>query len=494
MTRRTVARGLLTGALAALCVALLGTAGGRPASHPPARPRPAVAVSVLTVRPQALLSKLGLKEDHLRFYAPWSWRASLGVPLDRVECFALAEFGEGESRALLVRTIGPVNRIEMTFACGTTVGRRCARGREVYTGASGLAVCFPDGNLALVTDSVETMDRVLPELPALRRRLDRGRRHDLAVWTKALPPEGGEGAWGTLAASGLPVPGETREAWLAVDLADALDVRAGLAFANEAGARTGAKAARTFLELLRSQALAIIVQGEMSGLAGAADSVDPFSDWLTPGILRRWERALGAAKVEVKGRSVSLHARLGVGGRKLGGQMKACAKSTGRLEGKPTEPPSPGLFFGHREKAPRPVADSHPTPPAPSGSSPSMQLLPSSPPPAAPSGPPEGTEQPPAGPPPPLPPALPVPPESITLTVANVRKEPVVLFILDAQGELQFQKKLAAGEAADLDARKGQRWVAVFVNAPYRVTATAKEHEQTWVIREGEPRPKKGGK
>jgi len=498
MTRRTVARGLLVAALAALC-GLHGGTSGRAVAPSPAKPSGPVAA--LTVRPQALLSKLGLSAGDAPFLR--HFRAKVGVPLEQVDCFAVFELSEG-GRALLVRTTRRLNTVKLVNAFQ---GMWCTVGTDIYIPTDGgPAIHFHDENFkeVVIADSQKTMERVLPGLPALRRQLDRGRRHDLTVWARALPAAlvaagpGGQ-PWRELGGY-KPVPGDAREAWLAVDLARGLEVRGEMTCASERGARAGAEPVRTLLELIRVQMLTGIVSGEMQRLAPREHhSSDNVPDWWPLGLLRAAERGLNVATVRAEGKTVRLHARIDVNGKELGRALSGFAKAQGLFTEKRERAAGPGLFFGQRKEEGRGTASplAYPAPPA------SEECRPA-PPPARTSELPPGTAPTPPGgtptlqefpqhplPPPPLPPA---PPASITLTVANVRKEPVVLFTRDAQGELQFQKKLAAGEAADLDTPHGRRWVAVFMSAPYQMTQTVTEHEQTWVIRQPDAAAKKGGK
>ena len=74
-------------------------------------------------------------------------------------------------------------------------------------------------------------------------------------------------------------------------------------------------------------------------------------------------------------------------------------------------------------------------------------------------------------------------PRTLTLTVANVRKEDVVVFHVDDKGELTLPHVVPAGDAIDLDVVKGQRLFAVFLSDPYREVFTAADSNATWLIR-----------
>jgi hypothetical protein len=85
-------------------------------------------------------------------------------------------------------------------------------------------------------------------------------------------------------------------------------------------------------------------------------------------------------------------------------------------------------------------------------------------------------------PPPPPPPSVRVDVPA-KLTVANVRKEVVLLFRVDPQGELTFVKKLPAGEVADLKATTNERWTAVFLSGPHHVKYVVLQPEAVWLLR-----------
>jgi hypothetical protein len=72
------------------------------------------------------------------------------------------------------------------------------------------------------------------------------------------------------------------------------------------------------------------------------------------------------------------------------------------------------------------------------------------------------------------------------LTVANVLKEEAMLFLVTKDG-LTFVRKLPHGEAADLEARVGQRYAAVFASAPHQVGHEVKAAGETWLLRRVTP-------
>jgi hypothetical protein len=74
-----------------------------------------------------------------------------------------------------------------------------------------------------------------------------------------------------------------------------------------------------------------------------------------------------------------------------------------------------------------------------------------------------------------------VPPQ--TFTIANVRREPAILFTISATGELRFEKKLPPGEAVDVTTTPQTRWAAVFTTLPYQTTCTFDPARPIWLLR-----------
>lgn len=135
----------------------------------------------------------------------------------------------------------------------------------------------------------------------------------------------------------------------------------------------------------------------------------------------------------------------------------------------PPTPPSPL----QRQAASMVPAGATSTPAAPA-----LPLTPSATPPSA---------TPPLPPPPLTPPSFtpPLPPVNmrLTLTIANVRKEPALLFTITAGGELKFEKKLPPGEAIDVMTPPSTRWVAVFASAPHHQHLTFTPSQPIWLLR-----------
>ena len=87
-----------------------------------------------------------------------------------------------------------------------------------------------------------------------------------------------------------------------------------------------------------------------------------------------------------------------------------------------------------------------------------------------------------------------LPAVSMKLTVANVTKEPALLFYEGDNGKLVFDRKVPAGEAVDVETATGKRWVAIFADNPSGETRVASDSSAPWLLRSArrdapEPRP-----
>jgi hypothetical protein len=73
------------------------------------------------------------------------------------------------------------------------------------------------------------------------------------------------------------------------------------------------------------------------------------------------------------------------------------------------------------------------------------------------------------------------------LAIANVAKEPALLFLQSEGGQLTFERKVPAGEAVDVETTARQRWVAIFAENPSSENYVAAPDKTTWLLR-GAPR------
>jgi hypothetical protein len=82
-------------------------------------------------------------------------------------------------------------------------------------------------------------------------------------------------------------------------------------------------------------------------------------------------------------------------------------------------------------------------------------------------------------------PAQPIAPPvaQVKFTVANVRKETAVLFLLEDNGKMTFAGKVPAGEAVDLQTVSGQRVIAVFADNQAAESFVVKPGADSWLLR-----------
>jgi Glycine zipper len=78
---------------------------------------------------------------------------------------------------------------------------------------------------------------------------------------------------------------------------------------------------------------------------------------------------------------------------------------------------------------------------------------------------------------------LTVSPTPVKLAIANVAKEPALLFLQSEGGQLTFERKVPAGEAVDVETPIGQRWVAIFADNPASENYVAAPDKTIWLLR-----------
>jgi hypothetical protein len=452
--------GVLTAAalLAALAGCLMRTSApapvvtglltASPAEEPDGQDKPLVEAYGYGVRPASLLSNTGFAAADLPYLR--HWREAVGVAAEDVEAFAVVCF-EGDARVLLVRTKGDVPQGNVMMACRAGTPKKMACGTKVYVGESELAVHFPQRDVALVADSVETMGKCLTRVPDLMKRLDDAGRHDLTAWHNKPTKEF------TIVPDQLSPPpllakmqrvrlwadvALTFDAGIDADYADeetakaSKSVLAGLAEAGDGGVMLGVG----WVRMLEATASPPAEEtGELLGL-------------VPKDLLLRVAKGLRNARVQVNGKTTSLTFRTLL---KLD-DRPACTKFFAHPAVQRDDENVPlGFAFRwnpNRDRATAPRSLGETLDPSTIGL-----------------------------------PACDDPSTLMTLTVANVRKEDLVVFHVDGKGELTLPHKVPAGDAIDLDVAKGQRLVAVFLSDPYRVAYTAGGNNATWLIR---PAPK----
>jgi hypothetical protein len=74
-------------------------------------------------------------------------------------------------------------------------------------------------------------------------------------------------------------------------------------------------------------------------------------------------------------------------------------------------------------------------------------------------------------------------PARFQATVANMRKEPALLFELAEDGKMTFRQKVTPGEAIDVEMVSGKRWIAIFADTPEGLSFEPKEPGAVWLLR-----------
>ncbi|MFO0877965.1 MAG: hypothetical protein U0840_11480 [Gemmataceae bacterium] len=409
---------------------------------------------VFRLRPRTMLTHLGLRPKGAAEGLFRIWAQGLGVPLETVEQVTLV-CTSGEVRLVSVVTTREVDVTAVKKACdGLDVAVRPDR--------RGFSCCQPPLPLP--------NERFWKQIEALGE-------HDVVVWLDRA-------ALAQFDETGVSLKQGLRSATMTIDLGETTAVSARLNFEDEASAERGAKSANALLKLGR----AFLVQ-----VTAQADLVDAFPESVANGasaedialikaqyrLFKNVEPALQACQVVARGTMVPVYLQMQMEPGKIG-DMIALATKAGQGDMDKDIDISPGLFFGPRS-TPKPQAvavASTPLPVAPL--QPAMLPSPTVPPPPGlvPVQGVTGVQAPPVPPPPPpmvLTPLPPPPPAPVplqppaaprTLTIANVHREPVSIFAVDATG-LRFLKAVPAGEAIDLPVLPGSRLAATFSRAPH---------------------------
>lgn len=513
LPRRVLAGCLVIGSVAALLVgcvsrsARYNPAPQAPAPEPEAAtetasicPKPSEALACVVVRPRG---QLGLKPDGSDTYGLEHWRDRVGIPLEQVDRFGVVVFDDQWRRALIVRTKTPIDEGTVRVVLAARKKVAGSGKKAVYVARNGLAIHFPEPTLAVIADNVATMAACKAEMGALTAHPEWWAPHDLNFWVRTTPVAEGEGRHTCCKAVGpiqIPLGGKpgcslfgtalpvaAKSARLSVDVGAGIDLTFAVRCDDEASARQVARALGSFLDMARGGML--LMSGQLDLMTGFAEEesaeAKKIQEMVPHDLVHPVEKALGQATVKAGGRSAVLHARLPVSGKRLGVEAKkllALANVKGeKLDG-------PGLFFGlpaeeAAQDGPRasdkvPVAPTYPDPP-PAPPSASLGSSPPSPM-SAPVCPP--TEV--------LPQLVPAAEAGkVVLSVGNCRKEKVLLFRLRAH-ELVFVREVEPGEAVDVPTVVGERWAAVFMNAPHQVQHIVTGGQPVWLLRnESETQP-----
>jgi hypothetical protein len=457
--------------------------------------KPTPVAAVVRVRPKDLMAKLGIGPKSKFAPAYESWLKGIGVPLQAVEELTIVWAGE-ETRSVHVVASTDVDRKAVEKAC------------------RGLSLQF------LTARSFACSRGFNPPLDErIRKQLASVGKHDVVVWADA-----------SLVAEMDGLPGMVkhgfRDGTLAIDLGDEVEASARLNFKDEAAADKGARAANALVKMARMFVLQMTAQFDVIEVFPEAvdgsnrDEVKALKVYFV--LMKNIEPALLACKAVPRGTTVPLYVRADLSAKKLG-DLAAMMDDKGSIK---CEEPSPGIFFSptvtqRKAEVARPTpptaripVPAEPLPPpapslprvarVPAPVEPTVLTPPTSPTaPLPPDAPPRPTvTPPPAGPvgynatptvpslpprpdvPPVTPPPAPaLPPRALgTMTVANVMKEEVSVYAVNAGG-LQFLKTVPAGEAADISVLPGQKLAATFRHFPHCSNFAAAGGGEVWLLR-----------
>lgn len=405
--------------------------------------------AVLRLRLRTVLTKIGVDAKGKAAPVFKAWADGIGVPMDAVDELTLVAAGGAVCSARLVTT-ADVDRNAVRKAC------------------KNLQVTFE-------SDRAFTCSR--GAAPALDERIQKQLRsvgtHDVVVW--------GDGAslLATVEGMAAGVKDGLRDGTLTIDLGDETEAAARLNFKDEAAAVSGAKVVNVLLQTSRMFVLQITAQLDLAevlpGLAGDGASREEMAAIRKQyGLLRHAEPALRACKAVPRGTQVPLYVRMPVPLKTLGELVEMADDNSG-------EPARlPGLFFGPEPKA-ETKAIARPMPPAPA-IDPYAPVVNEPLPPLVVA---------PTAPVPPLSPVVQVgatsPRPAGTLTIANVHREEVAVYAIEATG-LRHLKTVPAGEAVDVPATVGQRLAATFARAPHCANhVVAGTGGEVWLLRPAPP-------
>ncbi len=536
---------LLAGLLVALATGTPGRAY-EPVLAPDLAYVPSDAAAFLTVRTSDLADKLGLKDAAGKHPWAVAWQKSVGIPLTHIERCTLVSPNSDTNGAtcLIIITNKPCKRAEVLKACVPDAKEETHSRKSCQVSPSkNTAVHFVSDRLLLVGDT-EAVLRCLAQAtksragePSLTEALVLAASHDVVLWSHTAPRETDalfpsrrsfpvaslykrpvspppslartvtvsrkpnlstafEGGSKSKAADQtvelgflpIPLPAGVQAGTLTIDVGDQLTVALRLQCVDEASATKSAKMMRAFVGMARAELLALVSELDMleavpSYTTGLDNSTLPMK------LIRQAEKGLQTVRVQADGKTVPVSITIPMDAKALRTEMGSMVKlSESCGNGQMSSPltwfkslvlvgdPQGGRFL---EPTPSTVD------PLISPVNPLVYLPPAQ---SVPPTPATWSPQPTAkrhGPQPLSTPPLitPLPTDAVKLTVANVSKEPALLFTIGEGGKLTFAQKIPPGEAVDLQTTNGQRWIAVFTGKPGGDTFTPSKATETWLLR-----------
>jgi hypothetical protein len=483
------------------CVALLAgavfafagsraVAAGEPSAPPDLSLVPYDCAGFVSVRVADLLGKLGLNgPTDIPLYR--EWKKQLKMPLDTLERLTLVAFPEaGNDPAqvcAIIRTTRPCKRDQILKDWIPDARQVAQHDRAFHVSKDNKAACcFVDERLFLMGQSVETLAHCLswpaPQDASLRQRsfaealkLAAG-KHDFVAWGRAsaLPQQ-----------EAMPFPSGIEAGRVVLDLRDKVTFELRLHCADGAAKKWADKALRTGLNLARIQILMLPTMLDGAELFRSKDQNETTQKEaeilraLPVDLFRLTEKALQRGKVQTESSAVCVQIAIPASARRLRSAMDSYVQLVRSESLGNCELVLPFPLASHE----RMIEKHHPGPRAadPPGPMESLRSIPD--PPLQPARYEQPATTPSTGPGLlPLPGGTP-PGAEVKVTVANVRKEPALVFTLMEDGKLSFLQKVGPGEAVDLTTVRSRRLVAVFSDKPAGETFEVKQNEATWLLR-----------
>ena len=523
-SHRTAA--LLAGLLVTL-TAMTPVRAYEPALEPDLAWVPPDATAFVTVRVAELADKLGIKATGAKH--PWAvaWQNQTGIPLSQVErCTFVNPKDDAYSSCLVILTTKPYKRAEVLKACAPDAQEeKHYRKVCLVSSTKKTAIHFATDRILLVGDTdavVRCLGQATKPHPGgtLIDALVSVGSHDVVVWSRAAtkdndpaPPRAvpatssykvpltapnSLGRTVTVARKPklsaafedgsqpraseqmtelgflpIPLPVGVESGTVTVDVGEQLTVELRLHCTDEACATKSAKVLRAFVGMARAELLAVVSELDMIEAFPAMTSREEKA-CLPMKLIRQAEKGLQDARVRTDGNTVPLRVSISVDTKILRSEMAPLMKlseSCGNGNQCSLLPLFKQLVQGRS-------APSGPWQDAPTTVDP--LISPVAPLPTYPGIPAT----------PPLSPGVEVPQQptfQVKLTVANVRKEPALLFTIGDDSKLTFVQKVPAGEAVDVQTNSGQSWVAVFMERPGGEIFKPSQAKETWLLR-AEPR------
>ncbi len=471
---------------------------------------PTDAIGFVSVRVASMMDKLGLN-SHLNKALPLKeLQEEFGVsPKDVERCtFALFDTKGGEA-AIVVRFAEKQSNLKDIHA----------RVKKKFE-----AVRIIDDRTILLASNEAALKRCgrragkTPESEQeCANAMKAAQKHDLYVWGQlsALP-----------LCESFPLPGGIECGTVMVDVGDKLDIHVVVNCADEESAAWTKKSIQTGLDMVRAQVLAVTAMlGATDLIPGATNDSDLKKMRFMPlKLLRETEKGIQNAHLDIDGTEVGLSISLPISARMLRSEIAGILRllgddsdrgsfelptfqqtstdtGTGALVGAPVSNSTPVLVgtavdtvkncvigipqvaqvvgvspgalaggavgsymaVGVNQSAPvMPSAEYLPAPRPCSNYCPSTV------------------------------PAMPVVQtafviQQVRLSIANVRKEPAMLFKMMDGGKMEFVQKLPAGEVLDVQTTNTQRWIAVFTDKPAGESYSPTQPESIWLLRSAVP-------